>query len=113
MIPTRAWDYGDSVLLAQIHAERPHGGVAVELFLDKPFAMLPMRDNHVSLVWTEPRAVAEALMKLPLPLFTGRLRERFGPWLGEIRLVGSRHHLPRPFFARAPLFWAAFSPGRR
>ena len=96
-IPTRTWDYGDSVLLAQIHAERPHGGVAVELFLDKPFAMLPMRENNVSLVWTEPRAVAEALMKLPLPLFTGRLRERFGPWLGAIRLVGSRHLYPVHF----------------
>ena len=54
------WTYPQSAIVATVRHERPHHGVAVEHFLPGgPFAILPLKGNRSSLVWTERKDDAE------------------------------------------------------
>ncbi len=89
------WDYQQSGIVCTIRHERPHEGVATEHFLPSgPFAMLPLRDNHSSIVWTERRARAERLVKLPKVLFQEEIESRFGLKLGDIEVVDTPRCYP-------------------
>ncbi len=53
-IKTVTWTYPQTAIVANVRHERPHNGVAVEHFLPGgPFAILPLKGNRSSLVWTE------------------------------------------------------------
>ena len=53
-IKTVTWSYPQTAIVATVRHERPHNGVAVEHFLPGgPFAILPLKGNRSSLVWTE------------------------------------------------------------
>ena len=59
-IKTVTWSYPQTAIVATVRHERPHNGVAVEHFLPGgPFAILPLKGNRSSLVWTERTADAE------------------------------------------------------
>jgi 2-octaprenyl-6-methoxyphenol hydroxylase len=83
--------------------ERPHRGVAHERFLPAgPFAVLPMTDDPVhghrsSIVWTEKARLVPAFLALPDADFSHEMHRRFGPWLGEVRVVGGRWSYPLRF----------------
>lgn len=99
-IKTTAWDYPQCGIVATIHHDKPHHGVAHEHFLPAgPFAMLPMADSsegehRSSLVWTERRDLVPAMMKLSAEDFSGELLRRFGTSLGHLREVGGRWSYP-------------------
>ena len=83
------WDYKQSGVVATLRLEKPHQGVAHEYFLPSgPFAILPLTDNRVSLVWTESNAAAAALKATSPEAFLSLLRRRFGDFLGRIELTG-------------------------
>jgi len=83
------WGYGQSGVVATVKLERPHGGVAHEYFLPGgPFAILPLTEDRVSLVWTEKTAAGEALRHARPEVFASLLRRRFGPFLGALDVVG-------------------------
>ena len=83
------WDYGQSGVVATLKLGRPHQGVAHEYFLPAgPFAILPLTEDRVSLVWTESTAAGEALRAARPEVFLSLLRRRFGPFLGELSVVG-------------------------
>ena len=89
------WDYAQSSLVCALEHDRPHGGVAHQLFLPEgPLAILPLTGNRSSIVWTERRATAEALQAGSDAAWLDRLRPRFGSFLGDIRLAGKRHVYP-------------------
>lgn len=89
------WDYGQTSIVCTVAHERPHAGVAVELFLPTgPFAMLPMTGDRSNVVWSESHARAKLLIDLPEEEFLAELRSRFGAWLGEIALAGPRFAYP-------------------
>ena len=89
------WDYGQTGIVATVHHERPHNGVAYEQFLPTgPFAILPMTGNRASLVWTEATAEAERLLALPETEFTAELMRRFGTHLGAVTASGPRWSYP-------------------
>ncbi|MEM9750013.1 MAG: UbiH/UbiF/VisC/COQ6 family ubiquinone biosynthesis hydroxylase, partial [Pseudomonadota bacterium] len=95
---TVRWRYPQSGLVASVSHEQPHDGVAQEFFLPGgPFAILPMTGERSSLVWTEPHARAEALAKAPAPVFESELRDRFGPYLGDLEASGPRWTYPLAF----------------
>src|SRR5207244_1647990 len=74
---------------------RAHRGVAVEHFLPAgPFAILPMRENRSSIVWTEDAALAPRLVALPEAEFAAELGARFGDFLGRVEPVGPRWSYP-------------------
>ena len=83
------WDYRQSGVVATLKLERSHDGVAHEYFLPAgPFAILPLTENRASLVWTESTLAGEALRTARPEVFLSLLRRRFGPFLGDIEVVG-------------------------
>lgn len=88
-IKTVRWEYGQSGIVCAVAHERPHNGRAEEHFLPAgPFAILPLKGNRSSIVWTEPTAVAEKLVKEDELVFEMELEQRFGLKLGELRVEG-------------------------
>jgi len=89
------WEYGQTGIVATVHHERPHNGVAYEQFLPTgPFAILPMTENRASLVWTETTAEAERIVALPEAEFAAELMRRFGTHLGAVSAAGPRWSYP-------------------
>jgi 2-octaprenyl-6-methoxyphenol hydroxylase len=94
-IKTVRWDYDQSGIVTTVEHERPHNGVAEEHFLPSgPFAVLPLKGNRSSLVWTERRADADKLVASDDFLFDEELERRFGHKLGSVRAVGPRRAFP-------------------
>jgi 2-octaprenyl-6-methoxyphenol hydroxylase len=89
------WNYVQTAIVCTIAHERPHGGVAHEYFLPSgPFALLPLTQNRMNIVWTERKAAAKALLAMSDVDFLAELRRRAGDFLGELRLVGPRFSYP-------------------
>jgi ubiquinone biosynthesis UbiH/UbiF/VisC/COQ6 family hydroxylase len=61
-------DYRQTGVVANFHAQHPHGETAYQWFRDgEIIALLPLPDNHVSLVWSAQTEHANALLKLAPP----------------------------------------------
>lgn len=89
------WRYPQTAIVCTVAHERPHRGVAREHFLPAgPFAMLPMRGNRSSLVWTEREALAPAMLALDAAAFDAEVAQRFGDHLGSTRVDGPRWSFP-------------------
>ncbi len=94
------WDYRQVAIVCTVAHEAPHQGVAHEHFLPSgPFALLPMTPGpeggpRSSLVWTEGRALAPAMMALTDADFGAELERRFGHGLGRLRQAGGRWSYP-------------------
>jgi 2-octaprenyl-6-methoxyphenol hydroxylase len=93
-----AWSYPQMGIVATVHHERPHDGVAYEHFLPSgPFAILPMTGNRSSLVWTEREDIAPDMLQLPEDAFNAEIARRFGAHLGATRAEGPRWSYPLRF----------------
>jgi 2-octaprenyl-6-methoxyphenol hydroxylase len=89
------WGYGQTALVCAIAHEKPHHGVAHQLFMPPgPLAILPLPGNRSSIVWSETEAQARAINALPDDQYLEVLRPRFGDFLGEISLAGKRFVYP-------------------
>jgi 2-octaprenyl-6-methoxyphenol hydroxylase len=98
-IAVHGWGYSQSAIVTTVGHEREHGGRAVEHFLPAgPFAILPLKGNRASIVWTETKADAARLVALPNDAFRDELEQRFKLHLGEITTVGARRVHPLGFF---------------
>lgn len=97
------WSYPQVGIVATVHHELPHNGVAYEHFLPSgPFAILPMTGNRASLVWTERRDIAAGMLKLSDADFDAEIARRFGAHLGATKADGPRWSYPLRFhLARA------------
>jgi len=94
-IRTLHWDYGQSGIVTTVGHERPHHGRAEEHFLPSgPFAILPLKGNRSSLVWTEPTREAERLVQSDDMVFELELEQRFGHKLGALTVEGPRKAFP-------------------
>jgi 2-octaprenyl-6-methoxyphenol hydroxylase len=94
-IATHGWNYDQAGIVATVAHERDHGGRAEEHFLPAgPFAVLPLKGNRSSIVWTEGSGEAERIVALPDDAFHAELERRFGLHLGEISAVGARRAYP-------------------
>jgi 2-octaprenyl-6-methoxyphenol hydroxylase len=97
-IATHGWDYGQSGIVTTVAHERDHGGCAEEHFLPGgPFAILPLKGQRSSIVWTDTTAEADRIVALPDAEFHAELERRFGLHLGEISAVGARLAFPLGF----------------
>jgi 2-octaprenyl-6-methoxyphenol hydroxylase len=98
-IATHGWNYDQSAIVTTVAHERDHGGKAEEHFLPAgPFAILPLKGNRSSIVWTEKTPEAERIVALPDGEFHAELEQRFKLQLGEIAAVGARRVHPLGFF---------------
>jgi len=94
-IKTVHWDYGQSGIVVTVEHERPHNGCAEEHFLPSgPFAILPLKNNRSSLVWTERSSDADRLIASDDLVFEEELERRFGHKLGALKLIGGRRAFP-------------------
>ena len=98
-IATHGWDYDQSGIVVTVGHERDHQGRAEEHFLPAgPFAILPLKGNRSSLVWTESRREAARIIELPDAEFQAELETRFGLHLGEVEALDKPRAFPLGYF---------------
>jgi len=89
------WGYGQTAVTCAVRHEGDHGGTAHQLFLPGgPLAILPLRDQRSSIVWSVADARARTLMRMGDAEFLAALRPVFGSFLGAIALCGPRSAHP-------------------
>ena len=93
------WSYPQTGIVCTVAHSRPHHGVAHERFLAAgPFAILPMTSvtgdgqarHRSSIVWTERKHLAPAILRLNEADFNAELAKRFGGYLGALEALGPR-----------------------
>eukprot|EP01037_Dinobryon_pediforme_P010092 gene10092-10161_t len=100
-IPVTRHAYDQTGIVATILHERPHEGRAEEHFMaDGPFAILPLAGNCSSIVWSDTRAHASAMLELDDEDFQAELERRFTLRLGALKLRD------RPKLFPLNLLWA-------
>ena len=98
-IATHGWEYDQSGIVVTVGHERDHHGRAEEHFLPAgPFAILPLKGNRSSLVWTEKRDEAARIVGLSDEEFHDELERRFGLHLGEIKAIDKPRAFPLGYF---------------
>jgi 2-octaprenyl-6-methoxyphenol hydroxylase len=97
------WDYQHRAIVTGLTHEKPHGGVAWEIFYpDGPFALLPLLDDaqgqhRSALVWTVAEKDAGAITKLPDVIFLDEVARKMHGVFGAIRLSAPRMSYPLRF----------------
>lgn len=109
--PTRAeaglvsarWDYSHRAMVTAISHEKPHEGVAWEIFYPAgPLALLPLRDlpdgrHRSAVVWTFDEKDAKGVIALPDAVFVGEMASRLQGLFGTIELIAPRMSYPLNF----------------
>ena len=89
------WGYGQTALVCAIQHEIPHDGVACQYFLPAgPLAILPLKENRASIVWSETAQNAKQIMALSEADYLSILQPRIGDYLGKISMAGQRYSYP-------------------
>lgn len=84
-------DYGQTLFVSVVEADRAHGGIAYERFTaEGPVAMLPLAGMRLGGVLTVPSAQAESVQALDDGGYLALLQQRFGWKLGRLRRLGRR-----------------------
>ena len=86
-------DYGQTAIIANVQTQQPHQNRAFERFTTEgPLALLPMKDNLMSLVWCVRHA--DELLQAGENAFLTRLQQQFGWRLGRFQRCGQRFAYP-------------------
>ncbi len=87
-IETEGRAYGKSVFAADVALERPHEGIARQLFTPEgPFATLPLTGDRANLAWYMKTGAAETLVKLDVAEIEAELNARFAGFAGKMKLI--------------------------
>lgn len=95
-----AWDYHHTAIVAGLTHEKPHDGVAWEIFYSAgPFALLPLLDDadgrhRSALVWTVSARNGKGVMALSDADFTAEVAGRMEGLFGKIELAAPRMAYP-------------------
>ncbi len=99
-IKTQSSDYAQAGIVCTVSHEQPHEGLAYQWFLPNgPFALLPLQGtqeqpNRSSIVWSEQRDLAAAIMMVDDQEFSSQMQRRFGDVLGKLQIEGGRWSFP-------------------
>ncbi|WP_340316471.1 FAD-dependent monooxygenase [Rhizorhabdus argentea] len=102
-ISVARWSYEHVAMIASIAHEKPHGGVAHEIFYPAgPFAILPLIDgqegeHRSALVWTVDKKKAPAMLGLPDRAYQAEAEKHMGGILGQVRMISPRSSYPLGF----------------
>lgn len=97
------WQYDHSAIVGAITHERPHDGIAYEIFYPSgPFAILPMLDNaegkhRSAIIWSHSGEDAAAYLKLSERAFAVELEKAMGQILGRVALAAPLSTYPLGF----------------
>ncbi|MCC5854586.1 MAG: FAD-dependent oxidoreductase [Idiomarina sp.] len=95
-LPLTFRDYEQQGIVATLHTEEPHRGVARQVFLPGgPLALLPLANaQQVSIVWSVPTTEAQRLQQLSDKAFAEAVTVASDGCLGLLSLAGSRAAFP-------------------
>ena len=86
------WNYQQKALVCGVEHEKSHNGTAFQIFYPTgPFAILPLKGQKSSIVWTEPLKKADNIMNMSTKDFLDCLKVKFGNFLGDIKLISPKH----------------------
>ena len=89
------WKYNQSGLVCAVEHEYSSDNTAYQYFLPEgPLAILPLKNNHASIVWTENIKNAAIITEMDDAEYLSILRNRFGDFLGQLKLTGKRVSFP-------------------
>ena len=89
------WDYNQTALVCALSHEKQHFGVAHQFFNPAgPLAILPLKGNKSSIVWTETKDRAKHINDMCDEDYLNALSPVIGNFLGSINLVGDRFSYP-------------------
>ena len=89
------WKYKQRGLVCAVEHEYSSDNTAYQYFLPEgPLAILPIKKNTASIVWTESIQNAFTLSDMSDSEYLSLLRNRFGDFLGELKLTGKRLSFP-------------------
>jgi len=88
-------DYQQSALVATVKLELTHQDCAWQVFrANGPLALLPMRDNHCSIVWSTSKDQASELLELSDAAFNLQLQQALNQRFENIQVCGPRAVFP-------------------
>ncbi len=94
-IQQQQYDYQQTAVIANVTLEKHHQNTAYERFTRTgPLALLPLQENHCSLVWTVKRSDIKTVMTWSDAQFLQHLQQQFGWRLGKFLKVGKRTAYP-------------------
>jgi 2-octaprenyl-6-methoxyphenol hydroxylase len=108
-IAVAKWDYRHRAIIAGLTHEKPHEGVAWEIFYPAgPFALLPLLDgpggtHRSALVWTVSEEDAAGVLALSDRAFLAEVGKRMHGLFGTIALDGPRSSYPLGFHHTAKI----------
>jgi 2-octaprenyl-6-methoxyphenol hydroxylase len=108
-IAVAKWDYRHRAIIAGLTHEKPHDGVAWEIFYPAgPFALLPLLDSadgkhRSALVWTMAERDAAGVLALSERAFLAEVQKRMHGIFGAVALDGQRSSYPLGFHHTATI----------
>ena len=108
-ITVARWDYRHRAIIVGLTHEKPHDGVAWEIFYPAgPFALLPLLDgpsaiHRSALVWTVAEKDAAGVLALSERAFVAEAEKRMHGIFGAIALEGARSSYPLGFHHTATI----------
>ncbi|APE28153.1 2-octaprenyl-6-methoxyphenol hydroxylase [Aurantiacibacter gangjinensis] len=103
------WDYSHRAIIAGLIHEKPHDGVAWEIFYPAgPFALLPLLDDEQgrhrsALVWTVSEDDAVGVLMLPDRAFQAEVEKAMHGIYGAVEVEGARSSYPLGFHHTAKI----------
>ena len=97
------WDYHHRAIVTGLIHEKPHDGVAWEIFYPAgPFATLPLRDlpdgrHRSALVWTVSERDAAGYLAMSVAAFTAEAGRKMDHMFGTLELAAPRMSYPLAF----------------
>ena len=96
------WQYDHRAIVSILRHDRPHDGVAFEIFYPAgPFALLPMTDDagghRSAIVWSVREVDAPGLLALSDDQFAGEAHAAMGGFLGTLATLAPRSSYPLGF----------------
>ncbi len=97
------WSYDHRAIVSTLRHERPHDGIAYEIFYPSgPFALLPMTDeagggHRSAIVWSIRERDAAGLLALTDAQFAAEAKAAMGGFLGDIAMIAPRSSYPLGF----------------
>jgi len=94
-IPTHMHDFGKAMMVCRFQHELPHEHVAVEWFgYGQTLALLPLNNNHVSVILTLPQETHKTLLDMDDASFAAHVQDRMQHRLGKLTVASTRHVYP-------------------
>ncbi|MBT8149698.1 MAG: UbiH/UbiF/VisC/COQ6 family ubiquinone biosynthesis hydroxylase, partial [Gammaproteobacteria bacterium] len=106
-MPLRQWDYGQDAIVCSVEMAKPHQCTAWQIFTEEgPLAFLPLaragerglavqqQSRLCSIVWSQRRPRAEALMALDDDAFKQELARALEHRLGQVVTLSPRYSFP-------------------